>query len=104
MAIPKEVLDALMKEYKGPDDILGPEGLVKQLSKALIERAMQTELTEQLGYKKNDAGEKETENRRNGSSIKTLRTDQGPMAIEVPRDRNGEYEPQIIPKHQREWR
>jgi len=104
MAIPKEVLDALMKEYKGPDDILGPEGLVKQLSKALIERAMQTELTEQLGYEKNDTGEKETENRRNGSSIKTLRTDQGPMAIEVPRDRNGEYEPQIVPKHQREWR
>jgi len=104
MAIPKEVLDALMKEYKGPDDILGPGGLVKQLSKALIERAMQTELTEQLGYEKNDTGEKETENRRNGSSIKTLRTDQGPMEIEVPRDRKGDFEPQIIPKHQREWR
>jgi len=61
MAIPKEVLDALMKEYKGPDDILGTEGLVKQLSKALIERAMQTELTEQLGYEKNDTGEKNRE-------------------------------------------
>jgi len=104
MAIPKEVLDALMKEYKGPDDILGTEGLVKQLSKALIERAMQTELTEQLGYEKNDTGEKETENRRNGSSIKTLRTDQGPMEIEVPRDRKGDFEPKIIQKHQREWR
>jgi transposase-like protein len=104
MAIPKEVLDALMKEYKGPNDILGTEGLVKQLSKALIERAMQTELTEQLGYEKNDTGEKETENRRNGSSIKTLRTDQGPMEIEVPRDRKGDFEPKIIPKHQREWR
>src|SRR5215471_16135798 len=104
MAITKEVLDALMKGYKGPDDILGPEGLVKQLSKALIERAMQTEMTEQLGYEKNQSGEKETENRRNGTSTKTLRTDQGPMEIEVPRDRNGGYEPQIIPKHQREWR
>ena len=52
MAISKEVLDELMKEYKGPDDFYGPDGLIKQLSKALIERAMQTELTEQLGYKK----------------------------------------------------
>jgi len=103
MAIPKEVLDQLMKEYKGPDDIFGPDGLVKQLSKALIERAMQTELTEQLGYEKSESGEKETENRRNGKTSKTLRTDQGPMEIDVPRDRNGEFEPQIIPKHQREW-
>jgi len=104
MAISKEVLDELLKEYKGPDDILGPEGLVKQLSKALIERAMQTEMTEQLGYEKSQFGEKETDNRRNGTSLKTLRTDQGPMEIEIPRDRNGDYEPQIISKHQREWR
>ena len=104
MAISKEVLDELMKEYKGPDDFYGPDGLIKQLSKAIIERAMQTELTEQLGYDKSESGEKETENRRNGKTSKTLRTDQGPMEIEVPRDRNGEFEPQIIQKHQREWR
>jgi len=104
MAITKEILDELLKEYKGPDDFYGQDGLIKQLSKALIERAMQTELTEQLGYEKSKAGEKETENRRNGTSSKTLRTDQGPMEIEVPRDRNGEYDPLIVPKHQREWR
>ena len=104
MAITKEVLDELLKEYKGPDDFYGPEGLIKQLSKALIERAMQAELTEQIGYEKNETGEKPTENRRNGKSSKTLRTDQGPMEIEVPRDRDGEFEPQIIQKHQREWR
>ena len=104
MAITKEVLDELLKEYKGPDDFYGQDGLIKQLSKALIERAMQTELTEQLGYEKSKAGEKETENRRNGASSKTLRTDQGPMEIEIPRDRNGDYEPLIVPKHQREWR
>ena len=74
------------------------------MSKALIERAMQAEMTEHLGYEKNQSGEKETENRRNGTSSKTLRTDQGSMEIEVPRDRNGDFEPQIIPKHQREWR
>jgi transposase-like protein len=104
MAITKEVLDELLKEYKGPDDFYGPDGIMKQLSKALIERAMQAELTEQKKKKKNESGEKETANRRNGKSSKTLRTDQGPMEIAVPRDRDGEFEPKIIPKHQREWR
>ena len=104
MAITKEVLDELLREYKGPDDFYGPDGLMKQLSKALIERMMQAELTEQLGYEKSEPGEKQTENRRNGKTSKTLRTDQGPMEIEVPRDRDGEFEPKIIPKHQREWR
>jgi putative transposase len=104
MAITREVLDELLKDCHGADDFFGPGGLVKQLSKALIERMMQAELTEQLGYEKSEAGEKQTDNRRNGNSIKTLRTDQGPMDIAVPRDRDGEFEPKIIPKHQREWR
>jgi transposase-like protein len=104
MAITKEVLDELLKDCHGADDFYGPDGLVKQLSKALIERMMQAELTEQLGYEKSEAGEKQTGNRRNGNSIKTLRTDQGPMDIAVPRDRDGEFEPKVIPKHQREWR
>jgi len=104
MAITKEVLDELLKDCHGPDDFYGPDGLVKQLSKALIERMMQAELTEQIGYEKSESGEKQTDNRRNGKSSKTLRTDQGPMDIDVPRDRNGEFEPKVIPKHQREWR
>ena len=104
MAITKEVLDELLREYKGPDDFYGPDGLIKQLSKALIERAMQAELTEQIGYEKSEAGEKAARNRRNGNSSKPLRTDQGPMEIEVPRDRDGQFEPQIVAKHQREWR
>ena len=65
---------------------------------------MQAELTDQLGYEKNEFGDKETDNRRNGITTKVLRTDQGPMEIEVPRDRNGDFEPKIVPKHQREWR
>ena len=72
MAIRKEVLDGLMKEYKGPDDFYGPDGLVKQLSKALIERAMQAELAEQIGYVKSESGEKPTDNRRNGKPSRTL--------------------------------
>ena len=104
MAITKEVLDELLREYKGPEDFHGPDGLIKQLSKALIERAMQAEPAEQIGCEKSGAGEKPTGNRRNGKSPKTLRTDHGPMRIEVPRDRDGEFEPRIVPKHQREWR
>lgn len=104
MAISKEVLDELMKNYKGPDDITGPDGLIKELTKALVERAMQGEMTEHLGYEKNDQAKKSTGNRRNGSSKKTLRSDQGPMDIEVPRDRDGEFEPTIVPKHQRDFK
>jgi transposase-like protein len=61
-------------------------------------------LTEQIGYGRSESGEKATSNRRNGKSPKTLRTDQGPMEIDVPRDRDGEFEPRIVPKHRREWR
>jgi putative transposase len=104
MAIPKEILDELLKDYKGPEDITGENGLLKELTKALIERAMQAELTEELGYEKNQKGEKPTANRRNGSNGKTLRSDLGPLEIEVPRDRQGEFEPKIVPKGQREFR
>lgn len=104
MAISKEILDELLKDYKGPEDITGPDGLLKQLTKALVERAMQAEMTEQLGYDKNEKGDKPGPNRRNGTSKKTLRSDQGPLAIDVPRDRDGEFEPEIVPKHQREFK
>jgi transposase-like protein len=65
---------------------------------------MEAELTEQLGYEKSEPVEKPTSNRRNGKSTKQLRTDEGPMEIGVPRDREGNFEPAIVPKHQREWR
>jgi transposase-like protein len=104
MAITQEVLDEILKDYHGPESFYGPEGLMKQLTKALVERMMEAELTEELGYEKREAGEKPTGNRRNGKTPKTLRTDQGPMEIEVPRDRDGEFEPKVVPKHQREFR
>ena len=72
MAITKEVLDELLKEYRGPDDLTGEEGLLKQLTKALVERAMGAELTEHLGYEKHEAGEKPSGKRRNGTSPKTV--------------------------------
>jgi transposase-like protein len=104
MAFSKELLDEILKDYKGPEDMMGQEGIIKQLSKALIERAMEAELTEQLGYEKSDPAEKPTANRRNGKTTKQLRTDEGPLEIEVPRDREGDFEPKIVPKHQRDWR
>jgi len=104
MAITKEVLDELLKNYKGPEDLTGENGVLKQLTKALIERAMETELTEELGYEKHGRESKETENRRNGTSKKTVRTDQGELEIDVPRDRKSAFEPKIIPKHSREFK
>jgi len=104
MAITKEVLDELLKEYRGPDDLIGLDGLLKQLTKALIERSMEAELTEHVRYEKYDQGEKSTNNRRNGNTQKPLKTDQGPREIEMPRDRDGTFEPAIVPKHQREFK
>jgi transposase-like protein len=100
MAFTKKVLDEILKDYHGPDDFYGPSGIMKQLTKALVERTMEAELTGHLGYEKHDQGEKPNANRRNGKTTKELRTNDGPMAVEVPRDREGSFEPQIVPKHQ----
>jgi transposase-like protein len=72
-------------------DFYGPEGIMKQLTKALVERTMEIELTEHLGYEKHSQGAKQETNRRNGKSVKVLRSDRGPMVIEVPRDREGTF-------------
>jgi len=98
-----ELLDQLLKGYAKPEDLTGPEGLLKKLTGALVERAMDAELTHHLGYEAGDNPPEEQGNRRNGTSSKTLRTDHGPLPIEVPRDRQGTFEPQIVPKHQRHF-
>jgi transposase-like protein len=103
MAITKEILNELLKDYKGPEDITGENGLLKQLTKALIEQAMGAELSEHLGYEKHEQSEKPDSNRRNGTSSKTVRTDQGPIELNVPRDRNATFKPKIVEKHQREF-
>lgn len=103
MAIRKEILDELLKDYKSPEDLLGPGGLLKQLTGALVERAMETEMTDHLGYEKHDIAGRGSGNSRNGASSKTLRTDRGPMPVSVPRDRDGSFEPKIVGKHQRHF-
>src|SRR5437868_3935329 len=100
MAINTELIDELLKDYQKPEDIVGENGLLKQLTKALLERAMNAELTHHLGYEKHDPVGYKSGNSRNGVSGKTLNGDFGEMEIEVPRDRNGSFEPPIVRKHQ----
>ena len=68
MEIDKELIDKLLADYKGPEDLIGEQGLLKQLTKALVERAMQAELTHHLGYSKNDPAGRGSGNTRNGAS------------------------------------
>lgn len=98
MATQDELLDQLMKNYKKPEDLIGENGLLKQLTKALVERAMTAEMTAHLGYEKNDPSGKNSGNSRNGNSKKTIKGEFGNLDIAVPRDRNSTFEPVIIPK------
>lgn len=100
MPIRQELLDELLKEYEKPDDLLGDDGLLQQLTKALVERALQGELTHHLGYEKHAGGGKNTGNSRNGSTPKTIKGKRGQVEIEVPRDRQATFEPQLIKKRE----
>ena len=98
--ITPELLDQLLSGYTTPEDLTGEQGLFKQLKKALIERALGAELSEHLGYEKGDPAGRGSGNSRNGVSAKTLLTEDGEVAIAVPRDRSGSFEPQLIAKGQ----
>ncbi len=100
MTINHDLIDQLLKDYRKPEDILGDNGLLKQFTKAVLERAMQAELTDHLGYEKHAPTGRNSGNSRNGASKKTLKGDFGELPIEVPRDRNATFEPQIVPKGQ----
>ena len=99
-AIAPELLDQLLANYSKPEDLTGENGLFKQLKKALIERALGAELTEHLGYEKGDPAGRGSGNSRNGTSSKTLLTEDGEVEISVPRDRAGSFEPQLVAKGQ----
>ena len=98
MAIRKELLDELIAT--SGSSLIGPDGLVKELTKALVERMLAGEMTHHLGYGKHDVAGNGSGNSRNGKSLKRLKGEAGEMTIEVPRDRNGTFEPQLIEKHQ----
>jgi len=99
-SIDHELIDDLLKDYKKPEDLIGENGLLKQLTKQLLERAMAAEMTEHVGYEKHDVEGNNSGNSRNGKSAKTIKGTFGEIVLETPRDRNGTFEPQIIEKHQ----
>lgn len=101
-----ELLDELLADHQSPEEILGESGLLKQLSKRLIERALAGELNHHLESGKpesreTDSSQSSGSNSRNGYSKKTIRSEQGEMELSIPRDRQGEFEPVLVPKHQR---
>lgn len=98
------MLDAFIKDHlaqgKHPKELLAKDGLLGQLTKALVERCLEAEMDDHLGYEKNERTGRGGENRRNGYTKKTVITDQGDVTLGVPRDRNGDFEPQIVQKRQ----
>lgn len=95
------LLDELLKDYTDPKDLLGEHGVLKQLTKRVMERALDAELTAHLGYAPHARHGSAEGNTRNGTSAKTVQTDTGPLPLEVPRDRKGRLVPRLIPKRQR---
>lgn len=98
--ISKEILRNYVNEqnFKNPNDVLAA---MKEMFKDVLQEALEAEIDTQLGYDKYDVAEKQTTNSRNGYSKKSIKTELGPVELNIPRDRNGEYEPKIVPKYQR---
>lgn len=103
MAITDGMIEEILKDYEKPEDLLGKDGLLKQLQKRLLEKALGAELTDHLGYLKHEPSGRNSGNSRNGTSSKTLKGEFGELALAVPRDRNGTFEPQIVGKGQRRF-
>lgn len=101
--VTNELLDQPLEDYQSPEDLIGPGGLLAELKKRLITRVMDAELTTHLGYDKNEKRPAGGTNARNGHSSKRLRSDDGELEVNVPRDREGNFEPILIPKHQRHF-
>jgi putative transposase len=105
--IDPSIIEELMKGYEQPSDLTGPGGIMEELHKRLYERVLGAELTHYLGYAKGDAPKQaegqRRKNHRNGSSKKTLISEDGKLEIDVARDRSGEFEPQFIQKGQKRF-
>jgi putative transposase len=100
MAIDPALVDKLLADYKKPEDIIGENGLLKQLTKAVLERALSAEMTEHLGYEPHAPAGRNSGNSRNGATKKKLKGDFGELELETPRDRNASFEPKIVAKGQ----
>jgi putative transposase len=98
-----ELIDELLAGARTEEEIVGPGGLLADLTRRLVERAMSAELTEHLGYERHQEPPGGTGNTRNGSTPKTLATEHGPVPIKTPRDRKGTFQPQLVRKGQRRF-
>ena len=103
LEVSDELLDALLSGARTAEEIAGPDGLLGQLTRRLLNRALEAELSEHLGYEAGEAPPGGAGNARNGKPGKTILTDQGPLRIRSPRDRTGTFEPQIVRKRQTRW-
>ena len=101
--ISDELVDELLAGASTEEEIAGPGGLLAQLTKRLVERAMEVELTEHVGYEAHCEPPGGAENQRNGTTRKTLITEHGKVEIDAPRDRDGSFEPKIVRKRQRRF-
>ena len=101
--VPEALLTGLLADYQKPEDLIGENGLLKELTKLLVEKALEAEMAAHLGHGKHEPVINAAGNTRNGKSRKTLKGEFGELPIEVPRDRHGTFEPQLIPKHQTRW-
>jgi len=101
--LPDELIDELLAGARTEEELVGPGGLLGQLTKRLVERAMEVELTDHLGYEHGESPPDGTGNTRNGSTPKTLTTEHGEVRIETPRDRDASFEPKIVRKRQRRF-
>lgn len=96
-----DLLDQLLADGRGKDDVFGQNGIIKRLTAALVERALQAELEDHLGYERYGAIPADKKNVRNGTTPKTVQTETGPLELQIPRDRDGDFEPKLVKKHHR---
>ena len=101
-ALSPATIDSLIKAANSSATPLdGVDGLLNQMTKAVVDRALEIEMNGHLGYEVGDPAGRGTGNSRNGKTTKTVSTTNGPVEVAVPRDRNGTFEPRIVPKHAR---
>jgi putative transposase len=100
MVISPQLADELLKDCQSSEDLLGEDGLPQQLTKALVERAFTGELTRHLGYEKHSSAGDNTGTSRNSTTPKTMKGKRGQVRIDVPRDRDSSFEPQLVKKGQ----
>jgi putative transposase len=101
--LPDELVDQLLAGASSEEEIVGPGGLLSQLTQRLVERALEVEITDHLGYERHREPPGGAGNTRNGSTPKTISTEHGPVQINTPRDREGSFEPKLVRKRQRRF-